>query len=191
MHTGFVIARYNVLCVFWTLDLFYNMVFSALFIQRVLYTVHCVNIMHFRKPSFFITPADFSSHCKSLFLNLRSNNIRLLRFRSYLVLFSQSFYIPWYKRDSECLPDYCGDQTHLGLYRGFVPARAWAYVSCSVSDQGTTLRASDLHNAQATILNPFHNGTTWSREATGTDLISKYKQRHVGTICALLGKVIF
>ena len=27
--------------------------------------------------------------------------------------------------------------------------------SCRVSDQGTTLRASDLHNAQATILNPF------------------------------------
>ena len=26
-----------------------------------------------------------------------------------------------------------------------------------VSDQGTTLRASDLHNARATILNPFNN----------------------------------
>ena len=25
-----------------------------------------------------------------------------------------------------------------------------------VSDQGTTLRGSDLHNAQATILNPFN-----------------------------------
>ena len=25
------------------------------------------------------------------------------------------------------------------------------------SDQGTTLRASDLHNARATILNPFSN----------------------------------
>ena len=30
-----------------------------------------------------------------------------------------------------------------------------AYGSCRVSDQGTTLRASDLHNARATILNPF------------------------------------
>ena len=29
------------------------------------------------------------------------------------------------------------------------------YGSCRVSDQGTTLRASDLHNARATILNPF------------------------------------
>ena len=28
---------------------------------------------------------------------------------------------------------------------------------CTVSDQGTTLRASDLHNARATILNPFNN----------------------------------
>ena len=32
-----------------------------------------------------------------------------------------------------------------------------AYGSCRVSDQGTTLRASDLHNARATILNPFNN----------------------------------
>ena len=32
---------------------------------------------------------------------------------------------------------------------------ALAYGSCRVSDQGTTLRASDLHNARATILNPF------------------------------------
>ena len=32
---------------------------------------------------------------------------------------------------------------------------ARAYGSCRVSDQGTTLRASDLHNARATILNLF------------------------------------
>ena len=32
-----------------------------------------------------------------------------------------------------------------------------AYGSCRVSEQGTTLRASDLHNARATILNPFNN----------------------------------
>ena len=30
------------------------------------------------------------------------------------------------------------------------------YGSCRVSDQGTTLRASDLHNARADILNPFN-----------------------------------
>ena len=29
--------------------------------------------------------------------------------------------------------------------------------SCRVSNQGTTLRASDLHNARATILNHFYN----------------------------------
>ena len=38
----------------------YNMVCSALFLQRALYTVHCTNIMHYRKPSFVITPAVFS-----------------------------------------------------------------------------------------------------------------------------------
>ena len=51
---------------------------------------------------------------------------------------------------------HCGDQRHLGLCLGYVPALA--YGSCRVSDQGTTLRASDLHNARATILNPFNNG---------------------------------
>ena len=34
--------------------------------------------------------------------------------------------------------------------------RAFAYGSCRVSDQDTTLRASDLHNARSTILNPFN-----------------------------------
>ena len=34
---------------------------------------------------------------------------------------------------------------------------AWTYGSCRVSDQGTTLRTSDLHRARATILNPFNN----------------------------------
>ena len=51
------------------------------------------------------------------------------------------------------MPVHCGDQRHLGLCLGYVPALA--YGSCRVSDQGTTLRASDLHNAGATILNPF------------------------------------
>ena len=35
---------------------YYNMVGSALFLQRALYTVHCTNTMHSRKPSFAITP---------------------------------------------------------------------------------------------------------------------------------------
>ena len=50
-----------------------------------------------------------------------------------------------------------GDQRHLGLCLGYVPALALG--SCRVSDQGTTLRAFDLHNARATILNPFNNAT--------------------------------
>ena len=49
---------------------------------------------------------------------------------------------------------HCGDQRHFGLCLGYVPALA--YGSCRVSDQGTTLRASDLHNAWATIFNPFN-----------------------------------
>ena len=53
---------------------------------------------------------------------------------------------------------HCGDQRHLGLCLGYVPALA--YGSCRVSDQGTTLRASDLHNARATILNPFSTLTS-------------------------------
>ena len=52
---------------------------------------------------------------------------------------------------------HCGDQRHLGLCLGYDPALA--YGSCRVSDQGTTLRASDLHNARAAILNPFRIGT--------------------------------
>ena len=49
---------------------------------------------------------------------------------------------------------HCEHQRHLGLCLGYVPALA--YGSCRVSGQGTTLRASDLHNARATILNPFN-----------------------------------
>ena len=42
----------------------------------------------------------------------------------------------------------------LGFCLGYVPALAEG--SCRVSDQGTALRASDLHNESATILNPFN-----------------------------------
>ena len=54
---------------------------------------------------------------------------------------------------------HCGYQRHLGLCLGYVPALA--YGSCRVSDQGTTLRASDIHNARATILNPLNWGARW------------------------------
>ena len=37
----------------------------------------------------------------------------------------------------------------------YVPALP--YGSCRVSEQCTTLRASDLHNARPTILSPFYN----------------------------------
>ena len=54
----------------------YNMVGSALFLLRALYTVHCSNTMHSGKPSFATTPAVFSQHCKSLFCNICGNGIR-------------------------------------------------------------------------------------------------------------------
>ena len=82
-----------------------------------------------------------------------------LQFTSYFVLFSSLFNIPCYKRDKEWLTVHCGDQRHLGLCLGYVPALA--YGSCRVSDQGTTLRASDLHNARSTILNPFISICLW------------------------------
>ena len=40
---------------------------------------------------------------------------------------------------------------YIGSGNGLLPDG-----SCRDSDQGTTLRASDLHNARATILNPFN-----------------------------------
>ena len=50
---------------------------------------------------------------------------------------------------------HCGDQRHAGLCLGWRPCTSHRRVQgCS---QGTTLSASDLHNAQATILNPFYN----------------------------------
>ena len=59
---------------------------------------------------------------------------------------------------------HCRDQRHLGLCLGYVPALA--YGSCRVSDQGTTLRASDLHNARSTILNPFNNARPLNDDVT-------------------------
>ena len=47
------------------------------------------------------------------------------------------------------MPVHCGDQMQLGLCLGYAPALACG--SCRVSDQGTTLRASDLHNARFLI----------------------------------------
>ena len=44
----------------------------------------------------------------------------------------------------------------IGLDNSVSPARSMHYGSCRVSDQGTTLRVSDLHNARATTLNPFN-----------------------------------
>ena len=56
--------------------LFHNMVGSALFFQRALYTVHCANIMHSRKPSFVVTPAALINIVNLHFFNIRGNKIR-------------------------------------------------------------------------------------------------------------------
>ena len=50
------------------------------------------------------------------------------------------------------MPVHCSDQRHLGLC--FCYVAALAYGSCRVSDQGTTLGASNLHNSLAPIINP-------------------------------------
>ena len=65
------------------LVLLYNMVGSALFLLRALYTVHCTNTMHSRKPSFATTPAVFSQHCKSLFCNICGNGIRHILLKQF------------------------------------------------------------------------------------------------------------
>ena len=53
------------------------------------------------------------------------------------------------------MPVHCGDQRHLGLCLGrrSCTSRMWA----QGRSQGTTLSASYLHNAQATIHDPFYN----------------------------------
>ena len=48
-----------------------------------------------------------------------------------------------------------GDQRHAGLRFGRRPCTRCRRVQGR--SQGTTLSASDLHNARATILNPFYN----------------------------------
>ena len=74
-----------------------------------------------------------------------------LRFRPYLVLFLNYFTLHVIKGIENGV--YREDQRHLGLCLGYVSALA--YGSCRVFDQGTSLRASYLHNARATNLNPF------------------------------------
>ena len=50
---------------------------------------------------------------------------------------------------------HCGDQRHAGLCLGRRPCTSRRRVQGR--SQGTTLSASDLHNARATILNPFYD----------------------------------
>ena len=50
---------------------------------------------------------------------------------------------------------HCGDQRHAGLCLGRRPCTSRRRVQGR--SQGTTLSASDFHNARATILNPFYN----------------------------------
>ena len=50
---------------------------------------------------------------------------------------------------------HCGDQRHAGLCLGRRPCTSRRRVQGR--SQGTTLSDSDLHNARATILNPFYD----------------------------------
>ena len=63
--------------------------------------------------------------------------------------------VSWEKHVRFQLTIACGDQRHAGSCLGRRPCTSRRRVQgCS---QGTTLSASDLHNARATILNPFYN----------------------------------
>ena len=75
-------------------------------------------------------------------------------------------------------------EAHLGLCFGYVLALARG--SCRVSDQGTTLRASDLHNAREAILNP--NSNIWADNITITEQCIA-KLRVYGTHCAMIRRV--
>ena len=50
---------------------------------------------------------------------------------------------------------HCGDQRHAGLCLGRRPSTS--RIQVQERSQGTTLSASDLQKARATILNPFYN----------------------------------
>ena len=52
----------------------YKMAFGALFRQRALYTVHCINIMHSRKPPFVITLAMLVNSVNCNILYTRQQN---------------------------------------------------------------------------------------------------------------------
>ena len=73
---------------------------------------------------------------------------------------------------------HCGDQRHAGLCLGRRPCTSRRRVQgCS---QGTTLSASDLHNARATILNHFYN--------MEYQIIKKIRQNTVWIEADILGK---
>ena len=74
------------------------MVCSALFLQCALYKVHCANIMHFRKPSFVITPAVLVNTVTRYFFNILDNNIRhILPKQFHLITFDINLVKhPWF-----------------------------------------------------------------------------------------------
>ena len=81
------------------------------------------------------------------------------------------------KRDLEWLPLHCGDQRHAGLCLGWRPCTSRRRVQGR--SQGTTLSASDFHNARATILNPFYN--------MEFKMIKKIRQNMTGIEADILG----
>ena len=60
-----------------------------------------------------------------------------------------------YEMGLKVVARHCGVQRQLGLWLGYVAVLP--YGSCRISDQGTTLRASGLHNARTAILIAFSN----------------------------------
>ena len=73
---------------------------------------------------------------------------------------------------------HCGDHRHAGLCLGRRPCTSRRRVQ--ERSQGTTLSASDIHNARATILNPFYN--------MEYKIIKKIRQNMAWIEAAILGR---
>ena len=76
------------------------------------------------------------------------------RFTAFVHFFLIIFLFHVIRRFNELVTVHWCDQGHSEKCLGYIPELA--YDLCRVPDQGTSLHASDSHNALASILNPFN-----------------------------------
>ena len=109
--------------------------------------------------------SDLRERCfwRSCALNEYFNTMHTFA-RIYPLLFDISFTESWKQRFkleffvkeiNKLLSVHCGDQEHTALYLGRRPCTC--HMRLQGRSQGTTLSASDLHNARPTILNHCYN----------------------------------